>query len=213
LVQSAVTQVVRTLNDVHALFGLSRSDDHQFFEEWQGELPGLNDLERASLDRVRKRFRYHREAGQVTEGMVNAIVVSPLLELVGFYDPPFRLRSEMTVEVKTNQEQRLLRGRVDFLVVQDLFWQVVIESKETTFDVEVGIPQLLTYMMAAPVEQDALFGMVTNGNGFVFVKVRRGEDPVYDFSDVYSMLTRANQLYCVAQILKRIAQGVTANAS
>ncbi len=205
MVQSAVTQVVRTLNDVHGLFGLSRSDDAQFFSEWQETLPALNDLERASLDRVRKRFRYHREAGQVTEGMVNAIVVSPLLELVGFYDPPFRLRSEMTVEVQAKQEQRLLRGRVDFLVVQDLFWQVVIESKETTFDVEVGIPQLLAYMMAAPMSQEVLFGMVTNGNSFVFVKLRRGEKPVYDFSDVYSMLTRENQLYAVAQVLNRIA--------
>jgi len=210
LVQSAVTPVVCTLNDAHALFGLSRSDDHQFFEEWQGELPRLNDLERASLDRVRKRFRYHREAGQVTEGMVNAIVVSPLLELVGFYDPPFRLRSEMTVEVKANQEQRLLRGRVDFLVVQDLFWQVVIESKETTFDVEVGIPQLLAYMMAAPVEQKVLFGMVTNGNGFIFAKLKRGGAPVYDFSDVYSMLARENQLYSVARVLKGIAGAVKA---
>lgn len=209
MVQSAVTQVVRTLNDAHALFGLSRAEDEQFFDEWQGKLPGLNDLERASLDRVRKRFRYHREAGQVTEGMVNAIVVAPLLELVGFYDPPFRLRSEMTVEVKTKQEeQRLLRGRIDFLVVQDLFWQVVIESKETTFDVEVGIPQLLAYMMTAPVEQDVLFGMVTNGNSFLFVKLQRGEELVYDFSDMYSMLARDNQLYSVAQVLNQIAREI-----
>lgn len=205
MVQSAVTQVVRTLNDVHGLFGLTRSDEADFFSEWQGDLPALNDLERASLDRVRRRFRYHREAGQVTEGMVNAIVVTPLLELVGFYDPPYRLRSELTVEIQTQQEQRILRGRIDFLVVQDQFWQVVVESKESTFDVEMGIPQLLAYMMAAPAEQAERLGLVTNGNSFVFVKLRSGQAAVYDFSDVYSMLARENQLYPVAQILKRIA--------
>ena len=210
MVQSAVTQVVRTLNDAHELFGLIRAEDASFFSEWQDNLPKLDDIERASLDRVRRRFRYHREAGQVTEGMVNAIVVSPLLELVGFYDPPYQLRSELTVEVQTQQEQRVLRGRIDFLVVQDRFWQVVVESKESTFDVEVGIPQLLAYMMAAPVEQTVLFGMVTNGNSFVFVKLRRGEVPAYDFSDVYSLLARQNQLYSVAAALRRIAGEISA---
>ena len=168
-------------------------------------MPELNDLEQASLDRVHRRFRYHREAGQVTEGMVNTIVVAPLLELIGFYDPPYRLRSEIAVEVQTQQEQRVLRGQIDFLVVQEQFWQVAVESKESTFDVEVGIPQVLAYMMAAPVEQAVLFGMVTNGNSFVFVKLQRGEAPVYDFSDVYSMLVRENQLYSVARILRRVA--------
>lgn len=40
-------------------------------------------------------------------------------------------------------------------------------------------------------------------------KLRQGEAPVYDFSDVYSMLARENQLYAVAQILNRIAGEMT----
>jgi hypothetical protein len=48
-------------------------------------------LEQKTLDRI----RYHREVGQVTEGAANAIVVSRLFEMAGFYDPPFRLRSEV----------------------------------------------------------------------------------------------------------------------
>ncbi len=204
MVQTAVTQVIQTLGDVHDRLGLSRSPAADFFPEWQQDLPDLTVAHQAMLDRIRQRFRYHREAGQVTEGMVNAIVVSPLLEIAGFYDPPFRLRAEHSIEIETVQTDRVVRGRIDFLVMQDGFWQVVIESKETTFDIEVGLPQLLTYMMAAPSQQTALFGMVTNGSSFGFVKLDRSQAQ-YDFSDVYTMLSRANPLYPVMRILQRIA--------
>jgi hypothetical protein len=62
----------------------------------------------------------------------------------------------------------------------------VVESKETEFDVEVEVPQILAYMMANPIQDQPLFGMVTNGNSFIFLKVRQGESPKYDFSDTYS---------------------------
>jgi hypothetical protein len=224
MVQTAVTKVIQTLGDVHDRLGLSRSPAADFFLEWQQDLPELDAAARVMLDdlrsvvdhRTRQRFRYHREAGQVTEGMVNAIVVSPLLEIAGFYDPPFRMRAEQSIELETVQaddlrsvaNHRVLRGRIDFLVMQEGFWQVVIESKETTFDIEVGIPQLLTYMMAAPSQQTALFGMVTNGSSFVFVKLDRAQAQ-YDFSDVYTMLSRANPLYPVVQILQGLARRMT----
>jgi predicted type IV restriction endonuclease len=206
MVQTAVTQIIRTLDDVHRQFGLSRSSDELFFPEWSDNLPHLTEEEEMSLDRIRQRFRYHRGIGQVAEGAVNAIVVSRLLELAGFYDPPFRMKSEQSVTIETQTEQQTLRGRIDFLVLQDQFWQAVVESKETEFDIEVGIPQTLAYMMAAPVEQETLLGMVTNGNHFIFIKLHRGCLNEYDFSNTYSMLSRSNQLYDVLQILKRIGQ-------
>jgi hypothetical protein len=206
MVQTAVTQVVKTLNDVHQRFGLRRSLDDRFFTEWYSNLPSLDESEQETLDLVRQRFRYHREAGQVTEGAVNAIVVSRLLEMAGLYDPPFRLRAEVSVDIETVVENETLRGRINFLVIQDQFWRAVIESKETEFDVEVGIPQTLAYMMANPSWDKPLFGMVTNGNSFIFLKVRRGEVPEYDFSETYTLLSRANRLYEVLQILKGVAQ-------
>lgn len=33
--------------------------------------------------------------------MVNVLVVSPLLGLVGFYDPPFQMRVEGTIAIQT----------------------------------------------------------------------------------------------------------------
>ncbi len=202
--QTAVTQVVKTLNHVHQKLGLQRATDSQFFTEWFERLPLLTALEQETLDLIRQRFRYHREERQVTEGAVNAIVVSRLMELAGFYDPPFRLRSELPVEIETTVENETLRGRIDFLVVQERLWRVIIESKETEFDIEVGIPQTLAYAIAASSEASPLFGMVTNGNNFIFIKVDR-QSKLYDFSETYSMLSRTNHLYDVLQILKAIA--------
>jgi hypothetical protein len=208
MVQTAVTQIVKILNNVHQRFGLRRSPNEQFFTEWYANLPSLDGAEQETLDRIRQRFRYHREAGQVTEGAVNAIVVSRLLEMAGFYDPPFRLRSEVSVDIETVDQDETLRGRIDFLVVQGQFWRAVIESEETEFDVEVGIPQILAYMMANPIRDKPLYGMVTNGNSFIFLKVKLGESPEYDFSETYSLLARTNRLYEVLQILKGIGQVV-----
>jgi Type I restriction enzyme R protein N terminus (HSDR_N) len=204
MVQVAVKQVIKTLSDVHGQFGLSRSPRDDFFPEWTNR-SDLQESDRFHLDQIRQRFRYQREMGQVAEGAVNAIVVSRLLELAGFYDPPFRMTSERSVEISTRSENITLRGRIDFLVLQDQFWQAVVESKETEFDVEVGIPQILAYMMGAPAEQSIVFGMVTNGSNFIFIKLQRDVQQ-YDFSDSFSMLSRANCLYPVLQILKQIGQ-------
>ena len=200
----AVTKAVRSMVDLREQFGMERSLSDDFLLEWQVDLPELTMAECATLDQVQQRFRYQREMGQVPEGAVNAIVVSRLLELAGFYDAPFRLRSEASVEISTRVEGLTLRGRIDFLVLQDQFWQAVVESKETEFDIEVGVPQILAYMMAA--KQRQVFGMVTNGSHFLFIKLQREGTIVYDFSDTFSMLSRKNCLYNVLRILKKISQ-------
>jgi hypothetical protein len=203
----AITKIVRSLADVRQQFGLSRSIADNFFPEWQANLPELTATEVSTLDQIRQRFRYQREMGQVSEGGVNAILVSRLLELAGFYDPPFRLRSEQSIEVTTvNNSDLVLRGRIDFLVVQDQFWQAVIESKETEFDVEVGVPQILAYMMGSAISQSHVFGMVTNGNHYLFIKLQKSPELAYEFSDTFSLLSRNNCLYEVLKILKHISQ-------
>jgi hypothetical protein len=207
----AVTKTVQSLADVRQQFGLVRSIDADFFPEWQTDLVEITERDRLALDQVRQRFRYQREMGQVSEGGVNAIVVSRLLELAGFYDPPFRLRSEQSISIATNDDDIVLRGRIDFLVVQDQFWQAVIESKETEFDIEVGVPQILAYMMGAPIAQSQVFGMVTNGNHYIFIKLQRTGEIAYEFSDTFSLLSRSNCLYKVLKILKNIGKLSTAS--
>jgi hypothetical protein len=204
------------MNDLNALkncFGAVRSNDRNFFSEWRSQLPLLSDSEKPALDLIRDRFRYQRRTGPVAEGVVNAIVISPLLALAGFYDAPFLLRSEASISISTTIESEdelgelrpeTLRGRIDFLVLQNQFWQAVIESKETTFDIEMGVPQILTYMMGAPATQKNVFGMVTNGNHFMFIKLQRSPKIEYGFSNTFSMLSDLNQMHDVLQILKQI---------
>ena len=213
MVQTAVTQVIQSLESVERDLAATRSTDPEFFQEWRTQLPPFKESDEPALDLIRDRFRYQRKAGNVAEGAVNAIVISPLLALAGFYDSPFHLRSEASVSIKTTIEvedetgalqPETLRGRIDFLVLQDQFWQAVIESKETTFDIEMGVPQILTYMMGAPSTQKCIFGMVTNGNHFMFIKLQRSPKPEYSFSNTFSLLSDLNQLCDVLQILKRI---------
>jgi hypothetical protein len=59
-----------------------------------------------------------------------------------------------------------------------------------------------------PSPQPLVFGMVTNGNHFMFIKLQRGTVMEYDFSDSFSLLSRQNCLYPVLQILKGMGQQI-----
>ncbi len=135
--------------------------------------------------------------------------MSPLLELAGFYDSPFKLWAEESVEIAIEAEEELLRGRIDFLVIQNQFWVVVVESKRAGFDPELAIPPTLAYMMTSPYLNKPVFNMVTNGSEFFFIKLTQQDTPQYDISDVFSLLPRQNKLYEVLQMLKRIGQVIT----
>ncbi|MGA1284532.1 MAG: type I restriction endonuclease subunit R [Prochlorothrix sp.] len=204
---TAITQVLTTLEQAETVLNLSQSVDPDF----------LTEAEAARIDRIRARYRYHRNSGHLAEGVVNLVVVSPLLELAGFYDPPFQLRAECSVSldlesVSAELEGRRLQGRLDFLVVQEGLWLGVVESKGTEFNVEEGIPQVLAYMYASPrsIEHDRpIYGMVTNGGQFLFVKLLRPGNTrtvaQYDISPLFSHLPVRYQLYDVAKVLKHLA--------
>jgi hypothetical protein len=100
MVQTAVPQVIQSLEDLEHHFGAVRSHSLSFFSEWQTDLPTILESDIAILNQVRDRFRYQRRKGLVAEGAVNAIVISPLLGLAGFYDSPFDLRSEASICLK-----------------------------------------------------------------------------------------------------------------
>ena len=95
----AVTEAVKSINQVELLFGLSRASNVNFFSEWTENLPELAAAEEASLDRIKKSYLYNSADGPVAESTVNLLLVSPLLYLAGFCDPLFKIRGEMTVEI------------------------------------------------------------------------------------------------------------------
>lgn len=46
------------------------------------------------------------------------VVLSPLLNLAGFYDEPFYIRGEQSIEISEEDEEEVIRGRIDILVIQ-----------------------------------------------------------------------------------------------
>ncbi len=206
----AVTETVKSVNQAEALFGLSRSPDVQFFSEWQENLPALSAAEEAMLYRVKASYLYNSADGALTESTVNLLVTSPLLYQAGFCDPPFKIRGETSVEISAEEGETKLTGRIDALVLQNRFWLILVESKQTKISFSTAIPQALAYMMASPNSDRPLFSMVTNGDGFLFLKLIQKPKPIYALSDDFSMFTQSrNELYDVLQILKRLGVAIS----
>lgn len=206
---TAITKRITTINDVEQQFNLMQAADSDFFTEWKEDLPDLTDTEKAVLDRIKGRYRYHRGSGNLAEGLVNLLVLSPLLELAGFYDPPFQMQGEVAVEVSTSvatgeTSEEILRGRIDFLVVSKELWIGVLESKGTDINLNMAIPQTLAYMISNPHSEKTVFGMATNGENFFFLKLNCQETSQYDFSRTFSLFPSRNELYEVLRILKRL---------
>lgn len=212
--QTAITKRITTISEAEKQFNLVRTADVNFFLEWTEDSINLTDSEKAVLDRIKARYRYHRANGHLAEGLVNLVVLSPLLELAGFYDPPFQMQGEVAVEVSTSVatnevSEEILRGRIDFLVVSRGFWIVVLESKGTEINLDMAIPQALAYMMANSNVKKPVFGMVTNGGEFFFIKLNCQGKPQYDISRIFSHLPLQNELYDVLKILKRLGNNIT----
>ncbi|MGL5195273.1 MAG: restriction endonuclease subunit R, partial [Chroococcales cyanobacterium] len=166
----------------------------------------LTASEQQILDKIQQKYFYQLSDGQLGEETIKLIVLSPLLYLAGFFEPPFRFTTEPTVQITAERDEIIYRGRIDALVLLERLLVVVIESKETSFSLEMALPQTLAYMLAHPTPQRPVFGMVTNGGNFIFVKLQHQDFPEYELSSVFSLLPRRNQLYEVLQILKRLGR-------
>lgn len=210
----AVTDVMTTLNQAEACFNLHRAEDPEFFSEWNKELPQLTEQEQQTLERIKTVYLYQRADGPLAEGAVNLLLTSPLLYLAGLCDPPFKIRSEVPVKIELSDGETTLQGRIDTLILQNRLWIVVVESKRTMFPCPDAIPQGLAYMMANPHPDLPSYGLVTNGDQFIFVKLLKLPSPQYDFSDDFSLFSRhRNELANVLQILKRLQQTIKADVA
>jgi len=61
-------------------------------------------------------------------------------------------------------------------------------------------------MLANPHTEKPVFGLVTNGTDFIFLKLIQVNQPKYALSDQFCLLKRENALYQVLRIFKRISQ-------
>jgi hypothetical protein len=195
-----------TMHDLRTKFGIEWVEDDQFFREWQDDLSEINDAEKQRLDRVKASYRNLLERPPLLENTVKMVVLSPLLDLADFYLSPFHVTSEKSVEIVEEDEGVIVRGQLDVLALFQEFWVVVIESKQAAFSLDVGIPQLLAYMLANLSVDRPTYGLLMNGSSFLFVKLVKRETPQYAFSRWFSMFNPGNDLYTVLSILKRLGQ-------
>lgn len=205
----AVTDKIKSFKDLKRSFNLEQSKDSAFFSELSQDLQELTPEEKAGIGKIKKRFDYHREDGFLLEGTVNLLVVSPLMELAGFLDEPYQIRSPFGIELEINDTVETLKGFIDTLVVNNNLWVLSLESKRSAIPVGVALPQLFAYMLAQPRQGNLAFGVATNGDDFVFLKLDfSNRQPAYGFSRAYSLLPVNHELDTVLKILKSLGNAV-----
>ncbi|MBE9006509.1 restriction endonuclease subunit R [Fortiea sp. LEGE XX443] len=197
-------------------FSLKLSEEEGFFPEWLEHLSEVTNFEQQYLDRVKTNFLSLVKRPPILENAVKMVVLSPLLDLAGFYQEPFAIATEKSVEiaikneVETDEEDEveveIVRGRIDVLVIQEEFWLLVIESKKVSLSLIDAIPQALSYMLTSPNTDKPVFGLVTNGEDFQFIKLIKQDKSRYALSDKFTLSRRENELYKVLQILKNLSQ-------
>jgi type I site-specific restriction endonuclease len=197
-----------TLAELRDRFGIARSTDPQFFSEWMAPQSVLTVAEVAAIDRIQQNYLSQLEVQSLNEETVKMVVVSPLLDVAGFYRSPYTIDSEVSVELQEVDENgaSLIR-RIDTLILrQAQVWILVVESKRTRFSVQAAIPQAIAYLLAKPEADKPGFALLTNGGEFLFIKLQGKTSPTYDFSATFSLLNRGNDLSQVLGMLKQIDQ-------
>ncbi|RUS97568.1 hypothetical protein DSM106972_083050 [Dulcicalothrix desertica PCC 7102] len=202
-----------TLLELKTKFGLRLLEDEQLFREWQDDLPEITDSEKLRLDRAKAGYSNLLEYPPLLENTVKMVVLSSLLDLADFYLSPFHVKSEQSVQISAEDEGVIFKGNIDVLVLLDELTVAVIESKQAAFSVEVAKPQLLSYMLAVSNSDKPVYGLITNGASFLFVKLIRQEAPRYLLSRLFYIFNPGNDLYIVLSILKRLGQLATGGAT
>jgi len=194
-----------SLYELEEKFNLQLNTEVNFFTEWSENLPPLNEAEKQALDRVRNNYLNLTKRRPMSEEAVKMVVLSPLLDLAGFYQLPFEITTETGIEILATDEGVIVKGNIDVLVIHQKFWVLVIESKSSKFDVTTAIPQALAYMLDNPNQNQPCYGLIVNGREFIFLKLIKQEKPEYARSYALS-LERPEELYQVLSVLKQISQ-------
>lgn len=192
-----------TLKDLKQSFGLEQIQMDTFFPEWYATPEAWSSVDKILLDRVKNNFLGLMDDPPILESTVKMVVLAPLMDMLGFYQKPFRIETETSTEIVVTDDDLVIRGRIDTLVLSDRLWVAVIESKRSDFSITRAIPQTLSCMLAN--SNTPTFGLITNGTDFLFLKAARSSNVEYANSRLFSLLNPGNDLYDVAHILKQIS--------
>jgi predicted type IV restriction endonuclease len=203
-----------SLSDLRETFALTRDRADPFFEQWLAAAEPLSDFEQQALARLKCNYENISETNPLEE-VVKLVVVAPLLDLAGFYQSPFSIRAEASTKLSATDSGQTFTGSIDVLVVKQRLWVLVIESKQSRFDVTAGIPQALSYMLSPGAvqasdvqvsERGDRFGLVTNGRETVFLKLTLQPSLTYARSRIYQVIDAEVDLTEILQGLKVIGQ-------
>ncbi|WP_413164206.1 hypothetical protein ACL6C3_00100 [Capilliphycus salinus ALCB114379] len=64
----------------------------------------------------------------------------------------------------------------------------------------------MAYLLANPQANSPAFGLATNGDEFIFLKLIQSDTSQYDISRTFSLFPRNHELGEVLKILKRLGQ-------
>ena len=213
LIFQPIVQVIQasnlSLNEVQERFNLQRVWDNNFFTEWQHNLPEVTNEEKRWLDKVKDDY-LSLSSYPLHEEVVKLTVLAPLLSLAGLTRYPFIPIAEKQVEIAFEDEDQLIRGRIDLLILHQQLWAVVVESKAKKIDVLEGLPQALFYM-TSKLSARPIFGFLTNGNHSIFLKLQQQETPQFGLSELLTLYRQENDLYEVLAILKQLRDLVQQN--
>ncbi|MEM6751927.1 MAG: restriction endonuclease subunit R [Cyanobacteria bacterium P01_C01_bin.38] len=187
-------------------FGIELVFDDQFFSEWQEDLPEITDLDKQLLDKVKAGYFNLLNYPPLLEDVVRMAIIDPILFIGDFYLNPFYVKSEESIDIAVPDEDVIIKGRIDTLVLQKQLWVMIIESKKASFSIEEGLAQILTYMLGNPTTDKPCFGMIGTGSEFIFVKLVKTNPPRYALSKGFLMRNPGNELYDVLRILKGLIQ-------
>ena len=197
-----------TLNDVHHRFNLAKRSSEEFNASLT--LEPITPYEQQELSQISDNFLRYLEAGKVSEGQVKFLALAPLLRLAGFYQTPLTIQLEESIaEIVVEDEDTVIKGRMDILTI-DMgqapgFWVLVIEAKNSSVDVFEGLPQLLTYVFKQLEQQSVVWGLVTNGQNYLFSHIYQGQPPTYSLLPQLN-LNYPDRLVELLQVLKAIAK-------
>lgn len=207
MIQTAQAKDI-SLGEIKKQFNLQLTTEPNFFNEWQSDLPVVSAAEQKQIARIQQNYFNLAERKSFSEESVKMVVLSPLLDLANFYQSPFGLMTEESIELSAEDEGLRVKGKIDVLVVKEKLWVLVVESKSTRFDVVSALPQALTYLLSAPNKEEPVYGLVVNGREFLFVKLQHGSRPIYARSFALS-IERENELKQVLGILKTFQRKMT----
>jgi hypothetical protein len=190
-----ITDTIKSLSDLQVRCNLRQADSDRFFSEWSEDLPDLDERERAGIERLKQRYDYHR-FGFTTVG-TSRFSRSTL-------PPAIALRYWARTGRSRRNNSRFYRCASCTGATLDFGCRVEADEHSCSG----SIAQLLAYMLANPQSERPSFGIATNGDEFVFLKLSQGDAPQYDASRTFSLFPRRHELGEVLRILKRLGQAV-----